>query len=347
MYRRKIIIIISLIGVGIGLFFIFRFYQIFFWSNTVFENKNSFVFIDRDDDIDSLTIELKSLLKSTDDFILAAKKKGYNKRILPGKYRIKKGMGNNEIINTLRSQRLTTTVVFNNQERIEDLAGRIAIQIEADSLELLNAFQDPVFLSENGFTKVDALTMYLPNSYDVFWDITPQDFRKRMLDYHNLFWNEKRMDKAKDLNLSPKDIYILASILQKETIQTKEQHRIAGVYLNRLKIGMKLQADPTVIFALKKESDDFQRIIKRVLYKDLRTKSPYNTYRHEGLPPGPITMPDLSAIDAVLDYEKHNYLYFVASTTNPGYHLFAKNLREHNKNKKVYTRWLRKQNIYR
>ena len=189
--------------------------------------------------------------------------------------------------------------------------------------------------------------MYLPNSYDVFWDITPQDFRKRMLDYHNLFWNKKRMNKAKDLNLSSKDVYILASILQKETIQSKEQNRIAGVYLNRLKIGMKLQADPTVIFALKKESDDFQRIIKRVLYKDLRTKSPYNTYRHEGLPPGPITMPDLSAIDAVLDYEKHNYLYFVASTINPGYHLFAKNLREHNKNKKVYTRWLRKQNIYR
>ena len=329
------------------MFFIFRFYQIFFWSNTIFENKNSFVFIDRDDDIDSLTIELKSLLKSTDDFILAAEKKGYNKRILSGKYRIKKGMGNNEIINTLRSQRLTTTVVFNNQERIEDLAGRIAIQIEADSLELLNAFQDPVFLSENGFKKVDALTMYLPNSYDIFWDITPQDFRKRMLDYHNLFWNKKRMNKAKDLNLSPKDVYILASILQKETIKSKEQNRIAGVYLNRLKIGMKLQADPTVIFALKKESDDFQRIIKRVLYKDLRTKSPYNTYRHQGLPPGPITMPDLSAIDAVLDYEKHNYLYFVASTTNPGYHLFAKNLREHNKNKKVYTRWLRKQNIYR
>ena len=347
MYRRKIIILISFIGVGIGLFFIFRFYQIFFWSNTIFENKNSFVFIDRDDDIDSLTIELKGLLKSTDDFVLAAKKKGYSKRILPGKYRIKQGMGNNEIINTLRSQRLTTTVVFNNQERIEDLAGRISIQIEADSLELLNAFQDRVFLSENGFKKVDALTMYLPNSYDVFWDITPQDFRKRMLDYHNLFWNKKRMNKAKDLNLSSKDVYILASILQKETIQSKEQNRIAGVYLNRLKIGMKLQADPTVIFALKKESDDFQRIIKRVLYKDLRTKSPYNTYRHEGLPPGPITMPDLSAIDAVLDYEKHNYLYFVASTTNPGYHLFAKNLREHNKNKKVYTSWLRKQNIYR
>jgi len=347
MYRRKIIILISLIGVVIGLSFIFRFYKIFFWSNTIFENKNSFVFIDRDDDIDSLTIELKSLLKSTDDFILAAEKKGYNKRILPGKYRIEKGMGNNEIINTLRSQRLATTVVFNNQERIEDLAGRIAIQIEADSLELLNAFQDPVFLSENGFNKVDALTMYLPNSYDVFWDITPQDFRKRMLDYHNLFWNKKRMNKSKDLNLSSKDVYILASILQKETIQSKEQNRIAGVYLNRLKIGMKLQADPTVIFALKKESDDFQRIIKRVLYKDLRTKSPYNTYRHEGLPPGPITMPDLSAIDAVLDYEKHNYLYFVASTINPGYHLFAKNLREHNKNKKVYTKWLRKQNIYR
>ena len=347
MNRKKIILIICLLGVGIGLFFVFRFYQIFFWSNTTFENEYSYIFIDSDDTIDSLKIELNSFLKSTVDFDIAAEKKGYTKRILPGKYRIMKGMGNNQIINTLRSERLATRVVFNNQERLEDLVGRLSIQIEADSLELLTAFQDSIFLADKGFNKKNALTMYIPNSYDVFWDITPADFRKRMLDYHDLFWNEKRIAKARALKLNQKEVYILASIIQKESVQLKEQNRIAGVYLNRLKIGMKLQADPTVIFALKNETNDFRRIIKRVLYKDLGFKSLFNTYLYSGLPPGPITMPDISAIDAVLNSEEHDYLYFVASPLKPGYHLFAKNLKEHNKNKRVYTRWLRKQKIYR
>ncbi len=319
----------------------------FFWSNTIFENKYSFVFIDRDDTIDSLTLKIYPFLKSTDDFLKAVEKKGFSKRILPGKYRIENGMGNNEIINTLRSQKLTTLVVFNNQERLEDLAGRIAIQIEADSLELLTVFQDSIFLADKGFNNEDALTMYLPNSYDVFWDITPEDFRKRMLDYYNLYWNKNRTAKARALNLSSKEVYILASIIQKESAKVEEYDRIAGVYLNRFKKQMKLQADPTVIFALKKENDDFERAIKRVLYKDLRLKSPYNTYLHHGLPPGPITMPDISTIEAVLNSEKHAYLYFVASPIKPGYHLFAKNLNEHVKNKKVYTRWLGKQKIYR
>ena len=347
MYRRKITLFICLLGVGIGLFFIFRLYQIFFWSNTVFENEYSYVFIDRDDTIDSLRLELNSFLKSTIDFYTAAEKKGYTKRILPGKYRIKKGMGNNEIINTLRSEKLVTRIVFNNQTRLEDLVGRLSIQIEADSLELLTAFQDSIFLADNGFNNKNALTMYIPNSYDVFWDITPEDFRKRMLDYYRFFWSEKRITKARPLKLNQKEVYILASIIQKESVQLKEQNRIAGVYLNRLKLGMKLQADPTVIFALKNEADDFRRVIKRVLYKDLGFKSPFNTYLYGGLPPGPITMPDITAIDAVLNPEEHNYLYFVASPLKPGYHLFAKNLEEHNKNKKVYTRWLRKQKIYR
>ena len=347
MYRRKIVLLISILGVVIGLFFVFHFYQIFFWSNTIFKNQYSYIFIDRDDTIDSLTQELNPFLKSTINFLIAAEKKGYTKGILPGKYRIEKGMGNNDIVNTLRSQRLTTRVVFNNQERLEDLAGRVASQIEVDSLQLLTAFQDSVFLAEQGFNKEDALAMYLPNSYNVFWDTTSEDFRKRMLDYYHFFWNEKRNAKAMAVNLNSKEVYILASIIQKESVKIEEQHRIAGVYLNRLKKRMKLQADPTVIFALQKEANNFERIIKRVLYKDLNIKSPYNTYRYRGLPPGPISMPDLSAINAVLNPEKHSYLYFVASPLKPGYHLFAKNLTEHNKNKKVYTRWLGKQKIYR
>ncbi len=347
MYRRKLFILLSLLGAGVGLFFVFKFYQLFFLSNTQFENESSFIFIDRDDTIDSLAFQLTPLLKSTDRFVAAAEKKGYAQRVRSGKYSIRKGMGNNDIINTLRSQRLTSKLVFNNQERLEDLAGRVAQQIEADSLELLTAFRDPVFLAESGFTEENVLTMFLPNTYDMFWDVDPKEFRKRMLDYYTRFWNETRRAKASKMNLAPIEVSILASIVQKEANQKEEQNRIAGVYLNRLRSGMKLQADPTVIFALKKASGNFDQVIKRVLYKDLQLNSLYNTYRYRGLPPGPIVMPDLSAIEAVLNAEEHAYLYFVASPEKPGYHLFAKDLAAHNRNKKVYTRWLNKQKIYR
>lgn len=347
MYRKKLVVLISLSGVGIGLFFVLRFYQIFFWSNTSFENKYSFVFIDHDDTIDSLSIQLKPLLKSIPNFRIAADKKGYSQRVHSGKYKLAKGMGNNDLINTLRSQRQTTQVIFNNQERLEDLVGRIALQIEADSISLLTSFQEQSFLDETGFTHENALAMYLPNSYDVFWDTSPDDFRQRMLDYYHAFWNKKRLEQAKNIKLSPIEVYILASIVQKESVQKEEQNKIAGVYLNRLRKGMKLQADPTVIYAVKKKTGDFSQVFRRVLYKDLRINSPYNTYRKRGLPPGPISMPDLSAIQAVLNPEKHNYLYFVVSPEKIGYHLFAEDLEEHNKNKKVYTRWLDRQKIYR
>lgn len=347
MYRRKLIVLISLLGVGFGFFFIFRFYNVFFWKNTQFANTHAFVFIDGDDTMDSLHLQLKPLLKSSKHFLLAAEKKGYTQNVLPGKYRLEKGMNNNEIVNTLRAKRLTTRVIFNNQERLEDLAGRVSVQIEADSVELLHAFRDSDFLKETGFTSENALAMYLPNSYDIFWHSTPEDFRKRMLEYYQLFWNEKRRKQAEKLNLSPIEAYILASIVQKESVQKEEQNRIAGVYINRLRKRIRLQADPTIIYALKKEAGDFSKQVKRVLYKDLKIKSPYNTYKNRGLPPGPIGMPDLSAIEAVLNPEKHNYIYFVASPEKPGFHLFATNLREHNKNKRVYTRWLDKQKLYR
>ncbi len=347
MYRKKIIVIIILLGVGFGLFFVFRFYQIFFWDNTSFENKYSYIFIDSEDNIDSLVIELDPILKSTSNFLIVASKKGYTKSIRIGKYRIENGMSNNDIVNALWSQRLTSNVVFNNQERLQDLANRISLQIEADSLELITAFQDLSFLTQNGFTIENALTMYLPNSYNVFWDTTPVEFMELMLKNYKLFWNKDRIKKAKKLGLTPNEVYILASIVYKESVKKDEQSKIAGLYLNRLSKRMKLQADPTVIYALKKESNNFDLIIKRVLYKDLRLKSDYNTYRYRGLPPGPIFMPDLSTIDAVLNPELHSYLYFVASPLKPGYHLFAKNLREHKKNKKKYIQWLDKQKLYR
>jgi UPF0755 protein len=189
--------------------------------------------------------------------------------------------------------------------------------------------------------------MFLPNTYEVFWDTTPENFRNRMLKYYQSYWNENRKNKVKSLGLTPVEAVILASIVQKESVQVEEQNTIAGVYLNRLKKKMKLQADPTVIYAMKKATGDFQQVIKRVLYKDLKLNSPYNTYKVKGLPPGPITMPDLRTLEAVLHPEQHNYLYFVAAPEKIGYHLFASSLAEHNRNKKKYTSWLNNQKIYR
>ena len=347
MYKRKLFLIIIILGIFTGFIFIFQFYKIFFLNNTKFKNDYSYVFIDRDDTIDSLNNQLLPLLESIKGFNIAAQKKGYTYNIKPGKYKIEKGMGNNKIINILRTKRLTVKVTFNNQERLKDLAGRVSSQIEADSLDLLNSFENISFLEEFGFTEENAMSMYFPNTYEVYWDISPDDFRKKMQNYYKSFWNKKRLNLAKLIKLDPKEVYILASIVQKESIKNEEKNRIAGVYINRMRRNMKLQADPTVIYALKKQNKDYNKIIKRVLYKDLKIKSLYNTYQYNGLPPGPICMPDISSIEAVLNYEKHSYLYFVVSPSKPGYHIFSESLDKHNQNKIKYIRWLNQNKIYR
>src|SRR5690606_33532368 len=209
-----------------------------------------------------------------------------------GKYAIVKGMNNNDIINSLRSKNIPVQLSFNNRETLERLAGRIADQIEADSLSLLEEFKDTEFLQANGFEPATALAMYVPNSYEFFWDTSAEEFRDRMYTEYQRFWSEERKSKAKKIGLTPLEVVSLASIVHKETAKVDERPRVAGVYMNRLSRNMLLQADPTVIYAIKKESGNFDTIIKRVLYKDLELDSPYNTYKYAGIPPGPIAMPD-------------------------------------------------------
>jgi UPF0755 protein len=336
-----------LLGLFFGAYFFYQFNKIFFWDNTKFEDKVVFVHIYEEDSFDDLLNKLFPLLISTNDFTSAAVKKGYHSRIKSGKFAIRKGSSNNDIVNSLRSKSLIVRVTFNNQERIYDLAGRVSKQIAPDSITLLNSFLDPVFLKENGLDQSNALSIYLPNSYDFFWNTTSENFRDKMLNSFNKFWTSKRVTKAKKLGFGPKEVICLAAIVQKETIRADERQRVAGVYLNRLKRRMKLQADPTVIYAIKHKTKNFDTVIKRVLYQDLKVKSLYNTYQNIGLPPGPITMPDISSIQAVLDPEIHNYIYFVADPSNPGYHLFASSGIQHNRNKKKYTNWLDKQRVYR
>ncbi|MDA0773427.1 MAG: endolytic transglycosylase MltG [Bacteroidetes bacterium] len=345
--RRRILILSALLGAAIGLFFVFKFYQVFFQSNTRFEQQTQAVYIKKNTDLQTLIRQLNPYLISTESFVLAAQKKGYATRIKSGKYELKKGSSNNDLINTLRSQSKTVKVRFNNQERLEDLAGRLAQQLAPDSLDFVMAFKDHDFLHDKPFDTFNALAMYLPNTYDFFWDTTAAEFCSRMWNEYQRFWNDERRAKADKIGLTPEQVIALAAVVQKETVKKDERKRVAGVYLNRINRGMKLQADPTVIYALKLKENNFDTLIKRVLYKDLNIQSPYNTYRYAGVPPGPITMPDLDAIAAVLDPEQHSFLYFVADPSNPGYHAFAKTLGAHNRNKRSYVKWINSQKIYR
>ncbi|GGD37087.1 endolytic transglycosylase MltG [Muriicola marianensis] len=345
MYIKRIVLAILLLGILGGGIFVYHVYTTFFSPNTAFENKEAYVYIPSDADMIELQQLLQPLLRDVDAFRAVADRKQYS--VKGGKYVLRKGMNNNEIVNTLRSGNTPVKVSFNNQESLPFLAGRISMQIEADSLSLLEAFTDKEFLRQRDLNEDTSLGLYIPNTYEFFWNSSAQDFRDRMVREYDRFWNDDRLQKAKAIGFSPLEVISLASVVQKESAKVDERPRIAGVYLNRIRRGMALQADPTVIFALKKELNNFDTIIRRVLYRDLTIDSPYNTYRYPGIPPGPITMPDISSIDAVLNAEDHQYFYFVADVENFGYHKFAENLAQHNRNKAQYVRWINSQNINR
>ncbi|WP_424000459.1 endolytic transglycosylase MltG [Maribacter sp. IgM3_T14_3] len=338
------VVVVGLIGGGI---FGYSAYRTFFTPNTSFDNDEAVVFISTDATISDLKEQLTPLVKDFSSFESAADRKGYLNKIKAGKYKLGKGMNNNKIVNSLRSGNIPVKVSFNNQENIHDLAGRIAIQIEADSTSLVVAFDDKDFMKANGFDDANKISLYIPNSYEFFWNTSAESFRARMLKEYNRFWTDTRKEKASALGLKPNEVIALASIVHKETAKVDERPTVAGVYLNRLRKGMLLQADPTVIYAIKKETGNYDTIIKRVLYRDLEMDSPYNTYKYAGLPPGPIAMPDITAIDAVLNPKKHNYYYFVANVEKFGYHMFAENLAQHNRNKEQYIRWINAQKINR
>ncbi|WP_300020986.1 endolytic transglycosylase MltG [uncultured Maribacter sp.] len=347
MYIKRILLGVVLLGLIGGGVFAYTVYGTFFTPNTNFNNEEAIVFIPTNADVNDLKERLSPVLKNFDSFESTAERKGYLNNIKAGKYSISKGMNNNEIVNSLRSRNLPVKVSFNNQENINDLAGRIASQIEADSASLVAAFNDKEFLEENGFDDANKISLYIPNSYEFFWNTSAASFRGRMLKEYNRFWTDERKEKATALGLKPNEVIALASIVHKETAKVDERPTVAGVYLNRLRKRMLLQADPTVIYAIKKETGNFDTIIKRVLYRDLEMDSPYNTYKYAGLPPGPIAMPDITAIDAVLNPKKHNYYYFVANVEKFGYHMFAENLTQHNRNKAQYIRWINAQKINR
>jgi UPF0755 protein len=333
----------ALIGTGI---IFFSLLTVFYFPNIKVADTSQSIFVPTGTSFATLKEILEPHLRSEITFSLAAKAKRFDTPRI-GHFVLKPSMGNQQIINALRSGNTPIQVVFNNQQTIADLSGRVAEQLELDSLSLIKEIESPHFMESVNLNREELLSLFLPNSYEMYWNISAAEFCQRMQRENNLFWNESRESKRKRLNMSRAEVITLAAIVNEESRKVDERPRVAGVYLNRLRRGMKLQADPTVVYAMKRQANDFDLVVRRVLYKDLEINSPYNTYKYRGLPPGPITMPDISSVDAVLNAESHSYLFFVVDPKNPGYHLFASNYNEHLANRKVYVRWLNENRIMR
>ena len=342
MNKSKIFKILAAVGLIVVLFIYIK----FFTSNTNFDKAEVFIEVPTDSKYEEVQRIISPYVKNMSDFEIIANLRSYPENVKAGRFLLKKGMSAFQLVAAMR-RNVPVKLAFNNQERLENLCERISAQIEPDTTKLLAAFRDSAFLEKNGFTKENVFAMFLPNTYEFYWNISAEKFRDKMLDEYNKFWTKERIAKASELNLTPVQAITLASIVHKETVKKSERPTVAGVYLNRLRDGMKLQADPTVIYALKLRDNDFDKIIKRVLYNDLFIASPYNTYQNLGLPPGPIAMPDIDAIDAVLNPEKHDYLYFCASVEKFGYHEFAVTMEQHNVNAKKYADWLNTQGTKR
>lgn len=308
------------------------------------DNKNVYLYIKHGDTFD----EIKKVLYSRgtiidrNSFEWVAEKKNYPENIKPGHYTVKVGMTNNELINTLKAGLQTpVNIIFNNIRTLDDLSEKIASQLEFSSEDLKKKLSDSIYLTKLGFTKDNIKTLFIPNTYEFYWTATPEDFITRMLSEYKKFWTKERLEQAKLLNMTREEVIILASIVEKETSKNDEKTAIAGVYINRIRKGWKLQADPTLIYAI----GDFS--IHRVLNKHKDIESPYNTYKYKGLPPGPICFPSISSIDAVLKYKGHDYLYFCAKSDFSGYHSFGKNYWQHVKNANEYQKALNEQKIWK
>ena len=281
-------------------------------------------------------------LNDMNTFKWVAERKNYVKRIQPGAYFIKTGWSNNQLIDFLRSGKQTPVkVTFNNIRFREELAARLSRYLESDSAAFFNVLNDNQIAADFGFSCESFTSMIIPNTYEIYWNTLPKEFLVRMKFEYDRFWNMTRKNKAAAWGLSPLQIVTIASIVQEESNKNDEKPRIAGVYINRIKRGWLLQADPTIKFAL----GNFQ--LKRILTKYLTVDSPYNTYKYAGLPPGPINFPDIASVEAVLNAEHHNYLYFCAKEDFSGYHNFAQSLAEHNRNAAKYQAVLNRSKIWK
>ena len=288
------------------------------------------------------SINTKIVIKNKGVFNWIAARKKYPSSVRPGRYIFTSDMSYFNILNILRSGNQTPVkVTFNNVRTIFDLAGKVGGQMEADSGKIAEFLNNDSNYKKDGFTRETIISVFIPDTYELYWNTSAEGFYKRMFREYSKFWNEERTAKARINKLSPVEASILASIVDNEASMDDEKPKIAGVYLNRLSRKIKLDSDPTIKFAL----NDFT--ITRILTKHLQVESPYNTYKHAGLPPGPIGCPTISGIEAVLNAEKHDYFFFVARPDFSGYHNFSRTLAEHNRYAMLYQKELDKRKIFK
>lgn len=318
-------------------------YQSIFEPNVhIKEEDSSELFIPTGTTLPDLINIVKSsdVLKDHESFEWVAEKKNLKSHVYPGRYLLKNGMSNNELVNLLRSgNQKPVRVIVRSTRSKEVFSGLIAKQIESDSVSILQMLNEKSLFDVED-KKVSWMVLCIPNTYELFWNTNADHFFKRMTREYNSFWNNDRKLKSEKIGMDYEEVSVLASIVQQETVMDDEKPVVAGVYMNRLNKGMRLEADPTLIFAV----GDFT--IKRVLDKHKEVESPYNTYKYSGLPPGPICMPTISSIDAVLNYEKHKYLFFCAKEDFSGYHNFASSYSQHRKNARKFRRELNKRRIW-
>lgn len=336
-------------GLGYGAYKAYPYYRLFQLRDasavTASSKKSSIFYVPSKANLAKVADLLtdKGLIRSREDFVFFAKAKNYQRRrIVPGKYRLRRDMTYNQLVNHLRAGRgrRAVKVSFHNVKHFKDLAARVGGTLEQPPAAFLRMLKTPASAERYNFSAKTFPIMFLPDTYRMDWACSPACFLKRMAKAYRQFWRGKNDRKARRLGLSRLQVATLASIVQAEqSKKLDEWPRIAGLYLNRLKRNMKLEADPTVKFALGKPG------LRRVLFKHLKVDSPYNTYRYKGLPPSPIRWPEKRAILAVLNYERHNYIFMCAKPEYSGYHNFARTRRGHQRNARLYHRWLRKEGI--
>lgn len=317
--------------------FIFYAYQIIYSPNFQVAKQKTYIMIPIGGSFDAVrdTLYKYDIVQDVVSFSFLAKLMDYTVAVKPGIYEIAPNMTNIEVIRLLRSGSQTATfVTFTYGRMVEDIAEPITRNIGVTQIDFLQAVNSYITSNSDEFSKESIIGMFIPNTYQVYYTITPENLLKKLNTEYKIFWNSERTAKAEALGLTPKEISALASIVQAESAKPDESPTIAGLYYNRLKRGIPLQADPTLVFA----SGDFTLI--RVLNEHKEIESPYNTYKYRGLPPGPINMPSIQSIDAVLNYKKHNYIYMCAKEDFSGYHNFSSNLTQHSVNAKKYQRAL-------
>ena len=333
----KIKLAFFLISSTLLITFVFYTYQILYTPNILVDRDDRTFIIRNGYTFRNVQEELGkgAFVNDMVSFSFLARLKGYDKHVLPGRYTLRRNMTNIQAIDVLESgSRQAVKVTFTNVRLLDELGEKITKNIGVSPTEFDEALNDFIETNTEGFTKENIISMFLPNTYEVYFNVLPDELIERMHTEYKKFWNEERLAKAREIGLTPFEVSTLASIVQAESVKKEESKTIAGLYINRLKRNIPLQADPTLVFATK----DFGA--KRVLNSHKEVDSPYNTYTHTGLPPGPINMPQIYTLDAVLNYQQHDYIYMCAREDFSGYHNFATNLTEHNKNAQRYQKAL-------